>query len=565
MSFPDLPASDLLRKFDQDPENDALVREVHRRIIDPSLSQDLFKEIESLKDAFDKQSPSSLQRTEEFHRYVWENCIGEQKCFPKDLRKPQKLEDLSAAVRDGKNQNLQVRAVGSGHSFSNICPTSGILLDPHGMNQLLTIDPSTLKTPSAAENYVFVESGITLKDLNQKLDKNQKALATLGAYDGQTLAGAISTGTHGSGVTLGNLASLVRAIVLVSESGTVYQIEPKDGITDPTKFAPEPGVVAQVLKQDDDWFRSALVAMGCLGLIHSYILEVVPAFLLSEKRCVTTWQTFKSQLAGGISSEPLSNRYFEIDINPYVTAGVNVAVTTVRNVPPAGTKPGGGRGFGNWLAGLIAQWSFAEKALVGFLNHRPGSSPGFITRGLNTLQTNHYVDKSFKVLNIGPVDNIKAYAMELSFDATQDIVKIIDRILALFQRAANEHKWYLAGPFAMRFVKSSDAFLAPQEGRTTMMVEMDMLYGIDTGQQLLKFMTQELCSGPEGEGVRVHWGLDLDTVQKGDLAKRYPQSDKWLAVYRQLNSTGIWNSPLTDRLGISMPTKQHSFAPQARL
>ncbi|KAF5011218.1 hypothetical protein FDECE_2657 [Fusarium decemcellulare] len=565
MSFLDLPASELLRKFDQDPENDALVQEVHRRIIDPSLSQELFKEIESLTDASDKQSPSSLQQAEEFHRYVWENCIGEQKCFPKDLRNPQKLDDLRAAVQDGKRHNIQVRAVGSGHSFSNICPTSGILLDPHGMKQLLTIDPSTLKTPSAAESYVFVESGITLEELNQQLDKKQKALATLGAYDGQTLAGAISTGTHGSGITLGNLASLVRAIVLVSESGTVYQIEPKDGITDPTKFAPGPGVVAQVLKQDDDWFRAALVAMGCLGLIHSYILEVVPAFLLSEKRTVTTWQTFRSQLAGGISSQPLSNRYFEIDINPYVTGGLNVAVTTVRNVPPAGTKPGGSRGFGNWLAGLIAQWPPARKVLVGFLNLMPGSSPGFITRGLNTLQTDHYVGKSFEVLNIGAVDKVKAYAMELSFDATHDIVKIIDHILALFRKAAKENKWYLAGPVAMRFVKSSDAFLAPQEGRTTMMVEMDMLYGIKTGQKLLKFMTRELCSGPEGKGVRVHWGLDLDTVQKGDLAKMYPQSDKWLAVYKQLNSTGIWNSPFTDRLGISMPTKQQSFAPQARL
>ncbi|KAF4448090.1 FAD-dependent oxidoreductase [Fusarium albosuccineum] len=434
------------------------------------------------------------------------------------------------------------------------------------MNQLLTINPSTLKTPSAAESYVFVESGITLKDLNQKLDKNKKALATLGAYDGQTLAGAISTGTHGSGVTLGNLASLVRAVVLVSESGTVYQIEPKDGITDPTKFVPGPGVVAQVLKQDDDWFRAALVAMGCLGLIHSYILEVVPAFLLSEKRCVTTWQTFRSQLAGGISSQPLSNRHFEIDINPYTTGGLNVAVTTVRNVPPAGTKAGGSRGFGNWLAGLIAQWPLARKLLVWYLNHKPGSSPGFITRGLNTLQTNHYVGKSFEVLNIGAVDNIKAYAMELSIDANQDIVTVIDHILALFQKAAHEKKWYLAGPVAMRFVKSSDAFLEPQEGRTTMMVEMDMLYGIKKGEELLKLMTQELRSGPYGKGVRVHWGLDLDTVQKGDLAKMYPQSyDKWLAVYKQLNSTGIWNSPFTDRLGISMPMKQQSFAPQARL
>jgi hypothetical protein len=175
---------------------------------------------------------------------------------------------------------------------------------------------------------------------------------------------------------------------------------------------------------------------------------------------------------------------------------------------------------------------------------------------MKSLPVTHYVDKSFKVLNIGAVDDVKAYAMELSFDANQDIVSIVDRILALFQQAAYQHQWYLAGPFALRFVKESDAFLAPQQGRTTMMVEMDMLFGIKTGDQLLKYMRQELCSGPEGQGVRVHWGLDLDTVKKGDLETMYPESGKWLAVYKSLNSTGIWNSPFTDRLGISMPMEK---------
>ncbi|KAH7133916.1 hypothetical protein EDB81DRAFT_887725 [Dactylonectria macrodidyma] len=549
MDYLDLSAADLVRKFDNEPNDDALVEAMQRRIMDPEQNKELFEEIKAFKEECDEKAPTYLQSTEESSVPQWQNCIGWQKCYPKEKRYPQGISDLSAAVRDGIAQKLQVRAVGSGHSFSDVCPTNGILLDPHGMNKFLEIDPATLKNPSDAESHVCVESGITIKSLNAQLDKAGKALATMGAYDGQTLAGAISTGTHGSGIALGNLASLVRGIVLVSESETIYQIEPKDGISDPAKFKSS---VAQVLKQDDDWFRAALVAMGCLGLIHSYILEVVPSFLLDETRTLTTWQDYKSELASGISSQPLSNHYFEIDLNPYPTLGKNFAVTIVRNVPPTGTKAGGGRGFANWLAGLIAEIPYAEDVLVWVLNRWPRLSPGTISTAMRTLQDENYVDKSFEVLNIGAVDNVKAYAMELSFDATQDIVAIVDRILGLFQQAAKDHQWFLAGPFALRFVKASDAFLAPQEGRTTMMVEMDMLFGINTGQKLLTFMTQQLCSGPDGKGVRVHWGLDLDTVQKGDLAIKYSQSDKWLAVYKQLNSTGIWNSPFTDRLGITM-------------
>ncbi|KAL6915410.1 hypothetical protein FSST1_006905 [Fusarium sambucinum] len=549
MPIQDLPAADLVQRFDNDPTNDELAEEMNRRFTDPNLKQGVLEEIKSLKDSIEGVPPPSKQLPRPKPPASWVNCIGEQKCTPKSLRKANNISDLIKAVHDGAEQKLNVRIVGSGHSFSNVCPTDGILLDPHGMNQFLKLNSSSLKKPSDAANYTFVESGITIKDLNTHLDKEGKALATMGAYDGQTLAGAISTGTHGSGKDSGNLASLVRAIILVSESGLVYQIEPKDGITDPAKFVPE---YAETLKQDDNWFQAALVAMGCLGLIHSYIIEVVDTFYLSEVRAPTTWQTFKSQLADGLNSEPLKKHYFEIDLNPY-PAGLNFGVTVTREISKV-QKQSGSRGIENWLAGLLAQHPLFEEILAWTLNRWPKLSPGNITTALKTLKVDHYVDKSFKVLDIGAVDDIKAYAMELSFDANGDIVNIIDRILALFQKAALEKLWYIAGPVAFRFVQNSIAFLAPQQGRTTMMVEMDMIFGIKTGNDLLKYMRQELCTGEDGKGVRVHWGLDLDTVKKGDVAEMYPETyEKWLAVYRNLNSTGIWNSPFTERLGISMP------------
>lgn len=83
------------------------------------------------------------------------------------------------------------------------------------------------------------------------------------------------------------------------------------------------------------------------------------------------------------------------------------------------------------------------------------------------------------------------------------------------------------------------------------MVEMDMLAGVTTGPGLLAHMKEVLCSGPQGKSVRVHWGLDLDTVTKNDVSEMYPKWDQWLGVYGQLNTLGMWNSKFTDRLGIS--------------
>ncbi|KAL2037785.1 hypothetical protein N7G274_009510 [Stereocaulon virgatum] len=157
------------------------------------------------------------------------------------------------------------------------------------MKNVLRVDASVLKNLSKAPLLLSMESGITIKQLNEELDQQHLALVDMGAYDEQTLAGAISTGTHGTGISLGPIASSVRSLMLMSDTGTIYRIEPSNGITDTAKFAN--AMPSMVLKQDDDdWFQSNVVAMGCIGLIHSYTLELMPAYLLSEARVLDTWE-----------------------------------------------------------------------------------------------------------------------------------------------------------------------------------------------------------------------------------------------------------------------------------
>jgi FAD/FMN-containing dehydrogenase len=133
------------------------------------------------------------------------------------------------------------------------------------MNQVLKVNASLLRDPLKQSSLFEVQSGITIKDLNLALDEAGKALINMGAYDGQTLAGAISTGTHGKGIMLGPMASNVRSLVIVSETGDVYQYEPSNGITDQDKFATDTSKAGIILKQDDDFFQSVVVSMGCMG------------------------------------------------------------------------------------------------------------------------------------------------------------------------------------------------------------------------------------------------------------------------------------------------------------
>jgi L-gulono-1,4-lactone dehydrogenase len=135
----------------------------------------------------------------------WENYIDQQKCYPQEYRKVSSLEDLVQAVMDARAKKETLRAVGSGHSFSNICPTTGVLVDPHGMNKVLQPDATTLKESSRKSVLVSVQSGITIRDLNTTLLANGKALATMGAYDGQTLAGESQPEPMVVGLVLGQL------------------------------------------------------------------------------------------------------------------------------------------------------------------------------------------------------------------------------------------------------------------------------------------------------------------------------------------------------------------------
>lgn len=562
---------DILRTLVHDPENDDHITELKKRIaaqdekVDKELDEAAHKVLSdqvnrSLAQDDEGQPPGgallsqvSAMVSDLWGKTTWVNCIGQQKCYPRELRKVKNLEDILKAVKEAHQMNLTLRAVGSGHSFSDVAPVfdGGLLLDPHPMHKVLNIDKELLKDPDGADTLFAVESGITIKVLNDALWKKNLALQNMGAYDGQTIAGAISTGTHGTGITLGPIASSVKAVVLVSESGTVYHIEPSQGISDPEKF--KNSVTDRVLKQDNDWFNTALVAMGSIGVIYSYILEVRKAYWLTEVRDMGTWEIEKQKLLfpahGELPDVLKNNRHYEVDINPYDVGGKHSCIVQYVNFAKE-NKKSGSRGIADWFAGILAGCPLAEHWLVWALNLFPKISPEIINKALGALVHEAYTDKSYTILNVGPVDNAKAMAIEFSYPVDENLVDAIDELLEIFKNEAKNHKWYMAGPFALRFVAAADAYLAPQQGRLTCMVELDMLVGITSGNDLLLAITRKVQEmNPK---VRVHWGLDLDTVDNKSVTRLYPEFPKWHKVYLELNKSGMFNSPLTERLGISI-------------
>ncbi|SRR6266849_2614183 len=230
-------------------------------------------------------------------RKKWKNHDGNQSAFPLRQYQPGSLEDIVTIIREAEALRLTVRPIGSSHSWSDVCVTPDFMVLPFGINKTLTLDRSLLRSTADPSELVEVESGIRLRELNEFLDQRGLALPNMGGYDGQTIVGVISTSTHGSGLTFGPLPEIVQSMDIVASAGNVYRIEPSDGITDAAAYHNRyPG---RILKQDDKWFRAVLVSMGCMGVIYSVIIKVVPKFWLKETRSLTTWENIKPELHRG--------------------------------------------------------------------------------------------------------------------------------------------------------------------------------------------------------------------------------------------------------------------------
>ncbi|MEP7238436.1 MAG: FAD-binding protein, partial [Ferruginibacter sp.] len=225
-------------------------------------------------------------------RQKWQNCVRNQIVEPMAYVKPQTLEELLEIIKTAGIRSCKVKAVGAGHSFSDIVQTTDYLINCHFLDNAIELEEDLLKSPpqhpeptdlkSKFTKFVHVESGMTIRRLNKYLDSKKLALINMGAYDGQTISGVISTSTHGTGISLGPIASSVASLIVVGEKGDVYRIEPSSGITDPIKYKTKyPG---SVLIQDNDCFNAMLVSMGCMGVFYSVILKVSERYYLSEER-----------------------------------------------------------------------------------------------------------------------------------------------------------------------------------------------------------------------------------------------------------------------------------------
>ena len=273
-----------------------------------------------------------------------------------------------------------------------------------------------------------VLGGTPLHVLNAALDELGLALTNMGGYDAQTIAGAVSTSTHGSGLRWGPFPNAVRSLDLVVAGGGRFGSSRPAVPTDPASFArPE-----LTLVQDDARFRAAICGIGTLGLIHSLVIEVREKFWLNEVRTLSTWEDVRPTLTeDGVLGE---GDHYELFLNPYRRHdGSHRAARHAPRRDRAARRPARRQAASATCSPSSSHRCRSRASCCGCWRascHR--CSTKRFDSLLKDMVDDGYTNVSYKVFNIGEANHLPAYSMELgvALEGGRHL-EAVDRILAI--------------------------------------------------------------------------------------------------------------------------------------
>jgi hypothetical protein len=478
---------------------------------------------------------------------TWHNHSHDQECHPTRIEHPSSTEELVQFVREAEELGTSVRAVGAGHAWSDVALTDGILLETDLLHGLSDADDGTLRAhPPADRPLVRVRGGTRVRELNRLLGDGGRGLTNMGGYDAQSIAGVVSTSTHGSGITFGPFPDAVRSLDLVVAGGELVRVEPTDGITDPEAFGARDGG-ERTLVQDDELFYAAGCGMGCMGVVDSLVLEVRPEFWLRERRQMSTWEEVRDDLAGGVLDR---HDHYELFLNPYAREdGRHELLVTTRTEVQRPHELSSGDGERHPLIEMESSIPLFWVGLRLAARFAPSLMRTQFGRTLRRMCDDNYTQISYRVFNIGAANKLPAYSSELAVPVEGDNhLRTVDRILEVAAESARGRKLFHTSPIALRFVAPSRAYASMMHGQKTMMIELILVSETRNGRRLLEEYERRLAEF----GARPHWGqYNTLGADRAELERLYPRWDTWMKAYERFNSTGVFDNEFTDRIGIS--------------
>jgi L-gulonolactone oxidase len=423
------------------------------------------------------------------------NWAGDQFCRPARIARPASREELAEAVGAAAAAGHKVRVAGSGHSFTEAALTEGTMVDLGALSGVVDADPGS--------GLVKVRGGTVLADLNEELAELGLAMENLGDIDRQTIAGAISTGTHGTGAKWRNISAQVEGLELVLADGSVRHV---GGATDP------------------ELLRAARVGVGALGAIAAVTLRCVPAFDLLRVDSPHP----REEVLDSFEERAAENDHFELFTFPYS----DLALVLERNRMEKPPRPRG-RGAAylndvvleNWALGLLAATGKAMPRTIPALSRLAGR----LASGSRTSDRSDRVFVNERRVRFTEMEY--ALPREHGPEAARRVVEWVRR---------NEYPVFF--PIEMRVSAGDDAFLSPAHERDSAYIAVHQYRGMEWRPY---FEAVEAIMNDYGG--RPHWGKrHFQTAST--LAERYSAWADFQRARDLLDPQRTFTNEYTDRV-----------------
>ncbi|MEX2447513.1 MAG: D-arabinono-1,4-lactone oxidase [Solirubrobacterales bacterium] len=425
---------------------------------------------------------------------IWRNWAGDQSCRPAQIARPRDRDELVATVAAAAAAGGEVRVTGSGHSFTEAAMTGGTMVEVGALSGVIDADPGS--------GLVRVGAGTVLADLNRELARLGLAMENLGDIDRQTVAGAISTGTHGTGAKLRNISAQVEAVELVTAAGEVREL---DAVT--------PGLL-----------RAARVGLGALGAISALTLRCVPAFVLER---IDSPQP-RERVLERFAERADAHDHFELFTFPYADS----ALVLERNRVDRPPRPRGR--LASYLNDTVVEnWALEALSAAGRL--APAAIPRLSRLAAKLASGGRTVDRSDRVF----ASERRVRFTEMEYGVPREHGPEALRRTIEWVRARRYPVFF---PIEMRVAAGDDALLSPSHERDTAYIAVHQYRGMEWRPY---FEAAEAIM--REYGGRPHWGKrHFQTAES--LAPLYPGWDAFAAAREELDPGRAFANEYTRRV-----------------
>jgi L-gulonolactone oxidase len=424
----------------------------------------------------------------------WHNWAGNQRCAPALVEHPRTEGELADLVKRAAAAGRTVKPVGAGHSFTDIACTDGTQVRLDEYDRVLDVN--------TARRVVTVEAGITIARLSERLAAEGLAMPNLGDIAYQTISGAISTATHGTGAGLGGIATQVRGLTLVTGDGSVLACGPD---------------------AEPDAFAAARVGLGALGLLSTVTLECVPAFNLHAVEEAVRLDEVLERLDELVDG----NDHFEFFYVPHTRWAL-----TKRNNRTDAPVGGLSRWRELYTKVVIDNIGFGFAQRVGRFRpawYRP------VAKRLPSAGRMEYVKPSH--LTFASPRLVHFYEMEYAVPRAEGA-----NVVRAVRDWIDASGLQITFPIEVRFTAADDIWLSTASGRDSCYVAVHVYRGTPYEQYF-----RAVESIMDAVGGRPHWGK-LHFQSAATLRPRYPHWDDFQAVRRRLDPEGRFANSYTDRV-----------------